>query len=140
MSKPFEMKRYYAWTLDPIHVGTGGYRLGRVDNTITREPGTFVPKLPGSSIAGVTRAYAAMAVQSENPLLPTKKKYQRIRNDKDGHPVVRKDKNGNDATDEAHQIVYEYDSCAGKGANNGDGHCGKHDCEVCVTFGFSKKN
>ncbi|PIV85091.1 MAG: type III-B CRISPR module RAMP protein Cmr4, partial [Nitrospirae bacterium CG17_big_fil_post_rev_8_21_14_2_50_50_9] len=37
MTKPFVKKTYYAMTLDPVHVGTGGYRLGRVDNTITRE-------------------------------------------------------------------------------------------------------
>lgn len=47
--------------LDPIHVGAGGSRLGRVDNTIVRDPVTRVPKIPGSSLAGVLRAYAAMA-------------------------------------------------------------------------------
>jgi len=47
--------------LDPIHVGAGGSRLGRVDNTIVRDPVTRVPKIPGSSLAGVFRAYAAMA-------------------------------------------------------------------------------
>lgn len=44
---------------DPVHVGTGGYRLGRVDNSIVREPGTWVPKIPGSSLHGVARSYAA---------------------------------------------------------------------------------
>jgi len=47
--------------LDPIHVGTGGARLGRVDNTIVRDPVTQIPKIPGSSLAGVMRAYTAMA-------------------------------------------------------------------------------
>jgi len=47
--------------LDPIHVGTGGTRLGRVDNTIVRDPVTKIPKIPGSSLAGVMRAYTAMA-------------------------------------------------------------------------------
>ncbi|MBC7358355.1 CRISPR-associated protein Cmr4 [Desulfacinum infernum DSM 9756] len=47
--------------LDPIHVGTGGARLGRVDNTIVRDPVTRIPKIPGSSLAGVMRAYTAMA-------------------------------------------------------------------------------
>lgn len=47
--------------LDPIHVGTGGTRLGRVDNTIVRDPVSWIPKIPGSSIAGVMRAYTAMA-------------------------------------------------------------------------------
>lgn len=58
--EPFKAKRYYAVALDPIHVGSGGYRLGRVDNTITREPGTNLPKIPGSSISGCCRAYTAM--------------------------------------------------------------------------------
>ena len=51
---------YLAMALDPIHVGTGEFQLGRVDNTIVREAGTNLPKIPGSSIAGVTRAYTAM--------------------------------------------------------------------------------
>ncbi|RIJ89177.1 MAG: hypothetical protein DB853_15765 [Candidatus Brocadia sp.] len=66
MADPFVKKTYYAITLDPVHIGTGGYRLGRVDNTITREPGTNIPKIPGSSISGATRAYTAMAIQSAN--------------------------------------------------------------------------
>ncbi|MCS7025733.1 MAG: type III-B CRISPR module RAMP protein Cmr4 [Bryobacteraceae bacterium] len=49
--------------VDPIHVGTGGGRLGRVDQSIVRDPVTRVPKIPGSSLAGVYRAYAAMAKQ-----------------------------------------------------------------------------
>lgn len=46
--------------LDPVHVGAGGYRLGRVDNAIVREPGTNVPKIPGTSLSGASRSYAAM--------------------------------------------------------------------------------
>jgi CRISPR-associated protein Cmr4 len=53
--------RYAGLALDPIHVGTGGSRLGRVDMTIVRDPVTRVPKIPGSSLAGVLRTYAAMA-------------------------------------------------------------------------------
>ena len=52
---------FVGMALDPIHVGTGGTRLGRVDNTIVRDPVTRIPKVPGSSIAGVMRAYTAMA-------------------------------------------------------------------------------
>jgi CRISPR-associated protein Cmr4 len=51
---------YFALTLDPVHVGVGGYRLGHVDNTILRDPPTNLPKIPGSSISGVARAYVAM--------------------------------------------------------------------------------
>ena len=46
-------------TTDPVHVGTGGMRLGRVDNTIVREPGTKLPKIPGTALHGAIRAYAA---------------------------------------------------------------------------------
>jgi CRISPR-associated protein Cmr4 len=52
---------YVGLALDPIHVGARGSRLGRVDMTIVRDPATRVPKIPGSSLAGVLRAYAAMA-------------------------------------------------------------------------------
>ena len=51
---------YLAMTLDPLHVGTGGYRLGRVDNAIVREPGTNMPKVPGTTLSGAARSYAAM--------------------------------------------------------------------------------
>jgi CRISPR-associated protein Cmr4 len=61
MSDNFKSFPYIGLALDPIHVGTGGARLGRVDNTIVRDPVTRIPKIPGSSFAGVFRAYAAMA-------------------------------------------------------------------------------
>lgn len=51
-------EKYFGITLDPIHIGAGGYRLGGVDNTIVREPSTDVPKIPGTSLAGVIRAFA----------------------------------------------------------------------------------
>jgi len=49
---------------DPLHIGTGGYRLGRVDNSIVREPGTNLPKLPATSLSGAARAYAATRYES----------------------------------------------------------------------------
>jgi len=60
MSKPFEVKTYYAIALDPIHVGAGGARLERVDLPIIREPGTNLPKIPGTSLSGPARTYTAM--------------------------------------------------------------------------------
>ena len=51
--------KYVATALDPIHIGTGGYRLGRVDNTIIRDFDN-VPKIPGTAIAGAIRSYAAL--------------------------------------------------------------------------------
>lgn len=59
----YRSQRYYGLALDPIHVGTGGYRLGRVDLSIVREPGDNLPKIPGSSISGVARAYTAMQTE-----------------------------------------------------------------------------
>ncbi len=62
-----ESLRYFALALDPIHVGTGGMRLGRVDMSIVREPGTNLPKLPGTSLAGACRTYAAMQEDGKFP-------------------------------------------------------------------------
>lgn len=56
----------YWMTLDPIHVGSGGYRLGRVDLPIVKEPGTNLPKIPGTSLSGAARAYAAV-LKHEGP-------------------------------------------------------------------------
>lgn len=60
-------KTYYALALDPIHVGTGGYRLGRVELSIIREAGTDLPKVPGTSLSGVARAYLAMQTPGKYP-------------------------------------------------------------------------
>lgn len=159
MTKPYDKKQYFALTLDPVHVGTGGYRLGHVDNTIMREPGSNMPKIPGSSLNGVLRAYTAMVVQGDTKAVPKRnqqdlwsidsEEYRKmtylrpayeflskkdghysIKIDKDGQPLIKKDKNNN-------PIYY---SCAGKGIGDGEGHCGQHDCQVCVAFGFSRSD
>jgi CRISPR-associated protein Cmr4 len=46
--------------LDPVHIGTGQTRIGRVDNTIVRETGTNIPKIPGTSLMGASRSYASL--------------------------------------------------------------------------------
>jgi CRISPR-associated protein Cmr4 len=60
----YELKRFLLMTLDPVHVGTGGNRLGRVDLSIVREPGTRLPKIPGTSLNGALRQYAAYQYES----------------------------------------------------------------------------
>ncbi|PDW02162.1 type III-B CRISPR module RAMP protein Cmr4 [Candidatus Viridilinea mediisalina] len=55
----YERHRLLFMTTDPVHIGAGGYRLGRVDNSIVREPGTRLPKIPGTSLHGAARSYAA---------------------------------------------------------------------------------
>ncbi|AFZ28587.1 CRISPR-associated protein, Cmr4 family (plasmid) [Cylindrospermum stagnale PCC 7417] len=61
---PYKRQRYLFMTLDPVHIGTGGYRLGRVDNSIVREPGTKIPKIPGTSLHGAARSYAAQLYET----------------------------------------------------------------------------
>jgi CRISPR-associated protein Cmr4 len=114
MIQPYDVKIYYAMALDPIHVGTGGYRLGRVDSSIVREPGTSVPKIPGTSLSGVTRAYAAMTYN--------RYRWSTSKTNKDGQPITG--------------------SCAGQGQEDEKraeaGHCGSPYCPVCVAFGFAR--
>jgi CRISPR-associated protein Cmr4 len=56
--------RIYGLSTDPIYIGTGGYTIGRVDNTIVRDSITKIPKIPGSSIAGTWRYYMALEIQN----------------------------------------------------------------------------
>ncbi len=53
----------FLYALDPTHIGAGGYRLGRVDLTVLRDAATQLPKIPGSSLSGVTRAAAIYSLQ-----------------------------------------------------------------------------
>lgn len=97
--------------LDPIHVGTGGARIGRVDLSIVRDPVTRVPKIPGSSLAGVYRTYVAMEETNAQP---------------------------NRSVGGAPWPYYPH--CAGLGQARGSyrGHCAQPDCPVCVVFGFAR--
>jgi CRISPR-associated protein Cmr4 len=123
--KPYEPYSYYALALDPIHVGTGGYRLGEVELTIVREPGTNLPKVPGSSLAGAARAYTAM-----------KKSKYRVKKEEDKRPALNPEAPKIEERGQAKEGK-EYVSCAGKGGVDGRDHCGKIDCPVCVTYGFT---
>jgi len=57
--KPFFVQRILLEAVDPVHMGTGAYGLGRVDLAIAREPGNRLPKIPGTSLHGAIRSYAA---------------------------------------------------------------------------------
>jgi len=50
-----QTRTYLFQTLDPLHIGTGGTRLGRVDNTVARDPVTRLPKAPGTGISGAVK-------------------------------------------------------------------------------------
>ena len=58
--KTFEL---FLYASDPTHIGAGGYRLGRVDNTIVRDTATKLPKIPGSSISGASRSAAIYSLE-----------------------------------------------------------------------------
>jgi len=56
----------FFYALDPTHIGAGGYRLGRVDNTVLRDAGSQLPKIPGSSISGACRSAALYSLPEES--------------------------------------------------------------------------
>lgn len=69
---------YLGFALDPIHIGAGGYRLGIVDNTIVREPSTDVPKIPGTSLAGVIRSYAEIIKKEDDEKLVDERMFHNL--------------------------------------------------------------
>lgn len=107
--------------LDPIHVGAGGARLGRVDLSIVREPATRLPKIPGSSLAGVYRTYVAMHFEEER---------QQLHGQQSASQPAQ-----------THRQKPYYPDCAGLGQPRPDGtggHCGQPGCPVCTVFGFAR--
>lgn len=108
VSTSFVRKPHAGLAMDPIHVGAGGARLGRVDNSIVRDPVTKVPIIPGSSLAGVLRTYVAMAQEVDRD--------RQTRNDP----------------------YYPNCAGQGRQREDGSGgHCGRKDCRVCMAFGFA---
>jgi len=105
---PYKRVEYFAISLDPTHIGTGGYRLGRVDLSIVRDPATNVPKIPATSLTGPARAFTAIKTGKYKWKGEDNKEY----------------------------------SCAGRGGEGGERHCGKPSsaCPVCIPYGFSKKD
>ncbi len=55
---PIVSHQFLGLAVDPIHIGTGSERIGRVDMTIVRDPATNVPFVPGSGISGAMKFYA----------------------------------------------------------------------------------
>ena len=121
-NKIYEQKRYFALALDPIYVGTGGYRIGRVDNTIVREPATGIPKIPGTTIEGVCRSYAFLKAKGNGML--DESKY-----DAGKHPLAcakgkkTKVKEKIEENDKEKIVEHEKEPCG--------------NCEICVTFGYT---
>ncbi|WP_203227647.1 RAMP superfamily CRISPR-associated protein [Calorimonas adulescens] len=140
--------KVYSMASDPIYIGTGGYTIGRVDNTIVRDPITRIPKIPGSSFAGTMRFYSALKLQSafkeEYRMNPSKRKVidnlEKLFNNNleewmkyEGNKWSMMKCAGQD--DKPNEY-YENDEEIEKMDSKKSGHCGH--CIVCKTFGYSK--
>ena len=137
-------KEIYSIATDPIYIGTGGYTIGRVDNTIVRDPITKIPKIPGSSLAGTWRYYVALELQAA-----FKDEYKRDLSER----AEKKDNIGELFNTPKNWMEYPGNRfarirCAGQDEESqktqeeskkiDTGHCGH--CIVCKSFGYSKKD
>jgi len=149
----------FAMTTDPVYIGTGGYTIGRVDNTIVRDPITKVPKIPGSSLAGIWRYYTVLEILNKiKDKKPTRGDILKQSGDTIKDKInnwIKNHKNEWDASKKWYffegNTLLEL-NCAGQdnvpqeelsniAATNKEGktgHCGY--CLVCKGFGFSKKD
>lgn len=138
----------FAVATDPIYIGTGGYSIGRVDNTIVRDPITNIPKIPATSLAGTWRYYLALKLQAAFKEDGSHK----FRSDR----TSRKDKKLTELFDKTENWIAEFEGnrfaalkCAGQDdapnnpleekdpiSGNATGHCGQ--CIVCHSFGYAK--
>ncbi len=117
----YKEKRHWLFALDPLHVGSGREHLTHIDLPLVREQGTGLPLIPGSSLAGVCRAYAFLQAQAQRPA-----------------PLAMVTAVGAAADPVSRAATGRLESvCAGKGGPDGDLHCGK--CAICLAFGYSKK-
>ncbi|OQM46683.1 type III-B CRISPR module RAMP protein Cmr4 [Anoxybacillus sp. UARK-01] len=134
----------YSITQDPVYIGTGGFTIGRVDNTIVRDPITRIPKIPGTSVAGTWRYYTALNLYSY--FRDEFKQDRQKRNEKTKDELYLENAPGWVKEYEGNQFAAI--KCAGQDdqpnqsyedvERDSTGHCGR--CIVCKTFGFSKKN
>ncbi len=141
----------FSIAMDPIYIGTGGFTIGRVDNTIVRDPTTKIPKIPGSSVAGTWRYYVALELQGE--IKDKQPSFEDIKK-ATGKTLTDKLKNTNWENEANLDGWYKFNgnkisriSCAGQDdlpnltreeSADKKGHCGH--CIVCKGFGFSKKD
>ena len=138
----------FATATDPVYIGTGGYTIGRVDNTIVRDPITRIPKIPGSSICGTWRYFMALHLQGcfqENDTVHYRSERE-IRKGVNLTDIFRSDSPEWARTFEGNR--YAAVKCAGSDDLPNEsiigmksfksGHCGH--CIVCKIFGFSKQD
>lgn len=155
----------FALATDPIYIGTGGYTIGRVDNTIVRDPITNVPKIPGSSLAGTWRYYVTLEIHKyfndDDLRINKEKRKEEIEKFIKSKGKEKWEELNDDQKNEGLKKLFKDNSsvwilfegnrfigikCAGqddapnvdRDNENNTGHCGH--CIVCKGFGFSKKD
>lgn len=152
-----ETKNIIAMATDPIHIGTGGFTIGRVDNTIVRDPITRIPKIPGSSMAGTWRYYVALElisqIKDKQPQLNAITQKSSKSFDGKINAFIQSEQCDSFWKTKADKEWQKYCgnliakiTCAGQDEPNQEinnpqeksGHCGH--CIVCKSFGFSKKD
>ncbi|ACN99502.1 crispr-associated ramp protein, Cmr4 family [Sulfurihydrogenibium azorense Az-Fu1] len=146
-----ETLKIFALATDPIYIGTGGYTIGRVDNTIVRDPITNIPKIPGSSLAGTWRYYVVLEALTLKDLKDkqTSTDENKSQNGSTSDEKLENCNGKNNPTNDwkaflGNQVLRV--NCAGqddapfveRNDKNNTGHCGC--CIVCKGFGFSKKD
>lgn len=143
MSEINNVRNLWAIATDPVYIGTGGYTIGRVDNTIVRDPITKIPKIPGTSLAGTWRYYTVLHLHS---LLKEDYRIDRSkRKEVENIEELFKQK-GTKGWELFKGNRYVAIKCAGQDeaptseyieGTYKDGHCGS--CIVCKAFGYSKQ-
>ena len=136
----------WAIATDPIYIGTGGYTIGRVDNTIVRDPITRIPKIPGTSLAGTWRYYMALYLQSlfKDNYRSDRSKRKEVKDIKELFKCDIQDNENTEEQETNNWVFYEGNryaaiKCAGQDESPHDeyneantsnnGHCGR--CIVC---------
>ncbi|WP_190972275.1 RAMP superfamily CRISPR-associated protein [Clostridium sp. HV4-5-A1G] len=132
---------------DPIYIGTGGFAIGRVDNTIVRDPIARIPKIPGTSLAGTWRYYMTITLYSyfNDEYKKSRSKRSKVEKADFKNLFI---KNAKSWVTGIEGNRYAAIKCAGQdeepdvtveeSQKSDTGHCGS--CIVCKTFGYSKKN